>query len=144
MRVPFLSAGLIKPRQRLVLLGVGVAVLLSVAVLPGLAHNAARPAGHGWRPSAGFRPLTDTQAARRVHSAPENRPGNRAANAYMPSPDELRQFHRARDDSGERERSRNPYFAAVTGHFTGTTDEIIQWGAQKWGIPGRCIRALYF
>jgi len=122
---------------------VGVAVLLSVAVLPGLAHNAARPAGHGWRPSAGFRPLTDSQAARRVHSAPENRPGNRAANAYMPSPDELRQFHRARDDHGERERSRNPYLAAVTGHFAGTTDEIIQWAAHKWGIPADWLRAQY-
>ena len=33
------------------------------------------------------------------------------------------------------------FFARVTGNFTGTTDEIIQWGACKWGIDEDIVRA---
>ncbi len=29
----------------------------------------------------------------------------------------------------------------MTGRFTGTTDEIIQWAAWKWGLPEDTIRA---
>jgi hypothetical protein len=32
-------------------------------------------------------------------------------------------------------------FARVTGNFTGTTDEIIQWAACKWGIDEDIVRA---
>jgi len=32
-------------------------------------------------------------------------------------------------------------FGRVTGNFTGTTDEIIQWAAAKWGLPDDVIRA---
>jgi autotransporter family porin len=34
-----------------------------------------------------------------------------------------------------------PLFARVTGDFTGTTDEIIQWAACKWGIDEDVVRA---
>jgi hypothetical protein len=30
---------------------------------------------------------------------------------------------------------------AITGNFTGTTDEILQWVACKWGIPVNIVRA---
>jgi hypothetical protein len=30
----------------------------------------------------------------------------------------------------------------VDGHFTGTTDEIFQWGACKWGLPDDLLRAI--
>ncbi len=33
------------------------------------------------------------------------------------------------------------YEARVTGNFTGTTDEILQWGACKWGIDEDIVRA---
>jgi hypothetical protein len=33
------------------------------------------------------------------------------------------------------------YFARVTGNFTGTTDELIQWAACKWGIDEDLVRA---
>jgi autotransporter family porin len=32
-------------------------------------------------------------------------------------------------------------YARVTGNFTGTTDEIIQWAACKWGIDEDIVRA---
>ncbi len=34
-----------------------------------------------------------------------------------------------------------PRFARVTGNFTGTTDQIIQWTACKWGIDEDVVRA---
>jgi hypothetical protein len=33
------------------------------------------------------------------------------------------------------------YEQRVTGNFTGTTDEILQWGACKWGIDENIVRA---
>jgi hypothetical protein len=35
-----------------------------------------------------------------------------------------------------------PNQAWVTGDFTGTTDEILQWGAAKWGFSARLFRAV--
>ncbi len=34
-----------------------------------------------------------------------------------------------------------PLYHRVTGNFTGTTDEILQWGACKWGIDEDIVRA---
>jgi autotransporter family porin len=34
-----------------------------------------------------------------------------------------------------------PQWPRVTGNFTGTTDEIIQWGACKWGFDENTLRA---
>src|SRR5262245_19285311 len=39
------------------------------------------------------------------------------------------------------ELARYGYEQRVTGDFTGTTDEIIQWGACKWGIDENIVRA---
>ena len=33
------------------------------------------------------------------------------------------------------------YFNRVDGNFTGTTDEILQWGACKWGFDEDLVRA---
>jgi hypothetical protein len=32
-------------------------------------------------------------------------------------------------------------WARIDGDFTGTTDEIIQWAAAKWGLPDELVRA---
>jgi hypothetical protein len=36
----------------------------------------------------------------------------------------------------------NPLSARVTGDFAGSTDEILQWAAHKWGIPEDVVRAV--
>ena len=36
----------------------------------------------------------------------------------------------------------NRLTAYVTGSFSGTTDEILQWAAHKWGIPEDVVRAV--
>ena len=35
-----------------------------------------------------------------------------------------------------------PYARYVTGRFTGTTDEVIQWAARKWGFKPDLLRAV--
>jgi hypothetical protein len=89
------------------------------------------PAGGGTRPP-GAPVLSDGRAAARVVPARETRPGNRAANHTMPSSAALASFRRA---------SEEPYTSHVTGHFTGTTDEIVQWAAAKWGFRADLLRA---
>jgi hypothetical protein len=85
------------------------------------------------RPHA-TRPLADSAAARLVHrSAFEPRPANRAATHRMPTAAQLRAF---------RAQSTMPYARYVTGHFTGTTDEVIQWAADKWGVSPDLLRAV--
>jgi hypothetical protein len=96
-----------------------------------------------WRSSAGFHPLSDAEAAARVRRVAETRPENVRANQYVPSPGELRLFRAAKDSRGRPALFDNPHLAHVTGHFSGTTDEIIQWAAHKWGIPEDWLRAQY-
>jgi hypothetical protein len=76
--------------------------------------------------------LDDDVAASRVRAAPEIRPDNAGANATLPTADQLRAF---------RSASSEPYSGAVTGGFSGTTDEIIQWAAWKWGVDEDVMRA---
>lgn len=65
--------------------------------------------------------------AARVRPMPEIRPGNHAANHTR----------------GQGPNARNDWagFARVDGDFVGTTDEIIQWAACKWGIDEDIVRA---
>jgi hypothetical protein len=81
----------------------------------------------------GSPPLTGQQSAALVRSAPENRPDNVQANGTSPSAAELAEFHAA---------SHEAYSGEVTGRFSGTTDEIIQWAAWKWGIDEDLMRAV--
>jgi hypothetical protein len=80
------------------------------------------------------RPLSDRRAARRVHRfGREVRPANRASTHRMPTRAQVRAF---------RAQSEMPYARYVTGHFTGTTDEVIQWAAIKWGFNPDLLRAV--
>jgi hypothetical protein len=82
----------------------------------------------------GQRPLSDRAAAAKVvHSSWEPRPRNGGATRRVPTAAQLRAFHRQRD---------NPYAHWVTGRFRGTTDEVIQWAAAKWGLSANLVRAV--
>jgi len=81
-------------------------------------------------------PLSDAAAAACVRPVAEKRPGNYGPNHYLPTDAEIALF---RSKAG----SANPLMRYVTGRFTGTTDEIIQWAARKWGIPEDWIRAQF-
>jgi hypothetical protein len=83
----------------------------------------------------GSPPLTDAQAAANVHAAPENRSANTTANHRVPTSDELAAFRSASANQGGIRAD------LVTGNHVGTTDEIIQWAAWKWGFDEDWVRA---
>lgn len=94
-----------------------------------------------WR--SGSAPLADADAAARVRPVAENRAGNVAANLYRPSAAELDAFRNGQKDRYARTAVMyNPLTARVTGNFSGSTDEILQWVAHKWGIPEDLVRAV--
>lgn len=111
---------------------VGVA-LASLAVATACGPVAAEPAAPKLRPP-GARVLSDTAAAARVIRSPsETRPVNARANRTVPTAAELARFRRLSRGQGVARH--------VTGRFTGTTDDIIEWAAQKWGIDPDLLRA---
>ena len=65
---------------------------------------------------------SEAECASRVRPAPEIRAINIEANAT-------------------RGTNPNDEFPRVTGNFVGTTDEIIQWAACKWGVDEDLVRA---
>ena len=54
---------------------------------------------------------------------------------------EIRPMNRPYNRAGAQPRTRAWPFRRVTGNFTGTTGEIIQWAACKWGFNVRALRA---
>lgn len=69
----------------------------------------------------------------------EPRPANRAANHTVPTSVSLPGF--TPNDGGVDLRAR-ALADRVTGKFTGTTDEIIQWASCKWGFSDDLLRAV--
>jgi chitodextrinase len=87
-------------------------------------------------PAGSFAALpNDSTAASMVHrSSWEPRPENNKANQTVaPSTFTTAGY------SGMKNHA--AVFGRVTGNFTGTTDEIIQWAAIKWGMPDDLLRA---
>jgi hypothetical protein len=129
-------------RKRLDRLAVALALVSFANSTPAVARprhpSASRAAARGRSrmalPRVGMRPLSDRAAAQLVHRSPwEPRPDNAAANQHVPSTADLTYF---------RARSDMPYKNQVTGAFTGTTDEIIQWAARKHGLDPNLLRAV--
>ena len=80
------------------------------------------------------KPLSDKRAAKLVkRTRSEPRPDNR---------DELRRTPTRAQLRGFRAGSEMPYARYVTGRYTGTTDEVIQWSARKWGFKPDLLRAV--
>jgi hypothetical protein len=107
-----------------------------IAVLICLSLLVAAPAADGkarTRPP-GSKPLSDAAAARHVkRSSWEPRSDNAQENRRMLTRSQLRYF-RAHSDMTYKDR--------VSGHFRGTTDEIVQWAAWKHGISEDLLRAV--
>jgi hypothetical protein len=88
-------------------------------------------------PSADY-PRSDLEAASRVlRKSREPRPDNALFNHTVPTPDQLKQIQ----VPSYMDARGHAALHAVTGHFTGTTDEILQWGAYKWGFDPDLVRA---
>jgi hypothetical protein len=81
---------------------------------------------------------TSAQCAARVRPAPEVRWGNQRPNRFGIVPNQTRGVAGAWVDT---DPSKAPFTARVDGNFVGTTDEIIQWAACKWGVDEDYVRA---
>src|SRR5215468_6456702 len=111
-------------------------IVLAIAFVTCLADGARAQSTNGsftTLPPGSALPSDAECAARVRRSSWEPRPENEVAN------------HTNVYEQGGRLKGsdlrRSGYEQRVTGNFTGTTDEIIQWGACKWGIDENIIRA---
>jgi hypothetical protein len=81
---------------------------------------------------------SDAGAAAQVRpSTWEPRPQN-SQNQVVPSADQVAAFRTAQPVGGGRWTE---MVNRVSGNYTGTTDEIIQWAAWKWGLDEDTVRA---
>jgi hypothetical protein len=81
------------------------------------------------------------QCASAVLSSPvsaEVRTANITANHTEPTPQQLASFHAFPIKGGFAPVTD---FARVDGQFAGTTDQILRWGACKWGVDEDVVRA---
>jgi hypothetical protein len=131
-------------RRRLAVVGACLALAALWALVLGLTATqgfAAAPpdAGGYFQLTAPGTPLTktDAQCAAEVRRSPwEPRPQNTAANRTVPP----QPFTFGTNSDFPASWNGAPR-ARVTGNFTGTTDEIMQWAACKWGWSDDLIRA---
>ncbi len=79
---------------------------------------------------------SDAECAAAVKARPENKRINATANATRGNQGISSSFF-----SGDDPRANTDIGVRVDGNFTGTTDEILQWAACKWGIDEDIVRA---
>jgi hypothetical protein len=138
------------------LLPLAVVVVLLAAVLTQHVTGAAPEVTDRPPPAAGYfttQPVgswrtlpSDATCTKRVHrSMWEPRPDNGAPNHRTPN------RGRVHDALANRPRAVHGAYLKrwdtwllprVTGHFTGTTDEVLQWAACKWGLSDNLLRAI--
>ncbi len=126
-----------------VLIGVGVVAVFTAGIVGYLlTHQRHRTSplpdnGYFTTSAPGAALPSDAECAQRVHRSPwEPRPDNAEANHTKP-----KQPVRLADNSSYDATWQAKYKTRITGNFTGTTDEIIQWAACKWGIADNIVRA---
>jgi hypothetical protein len=128
------------PRTSRAVLG-PLALVATCALLSSL-PAVAGAAGHGVRVKVSNAPtkvvpeLSDAQATALIKRAPETRADNGPDNHRVPSKAQLSYF-RSHNDSMPAK-----YLERVDGAFRGSTDEIIQWAAYKWGFDPELFRAV--
>jgi hypothetical protein len=107
--------------------------------------------------AAPYSPLSDSAASALVTHQPEVRAFNAkayiingvtypAANYYVPSDAELTNYKNAKNEFNQTTTQATYYGQFVTGRpglTNPSTDDLIQWGAHKWGIPEDWLRAQY-
>lgn len=85
-------------------------------------------------------PSEATCAARVHRSSWEPRPANRAANSRVPTAAQIAGLKPWGSAMGMDPRA-DALRKQMKGNFTGTTDEILQWAACKWGFNPDVLRA---
>jgi hypothetical protein len=91
-------------------------------------------------PPGSVLPSESTCAARIAPSSFEPRPDNYAANHQVPTAAQIANLQPWNPSIGMDSKS-DSLRKQITGNYTGTTDEILQWVACKWGIDVNIVRA---
>ena len=112
----------------------GLAIIGAIAIAGAILAAPATAGAAATTQPVGFTPLSDAAAAALVQRTGfEPRPQNDVPNHAVPGRRLLREW---------RKHNKSPYRRYVDGNFTGTTDEIIQWAAYKWGLDEDVLRAV--
>jgi len=143
-----------KPSRASALVVGALVVLAGVFLYPHLTrHAVATPAFRGAPPVAGYftsRPVGsyaslpgDAAASARVHRSEwEPRQDNTLYNYTIPDGLYLRPHDPA--DHAYDSRWNTYILKRITGNYSGTTDEIFQWVAAKWGIADNLLRTIAY
>jgi hypothetical protein len=113
------------------------------AVMPGGSHSTPTPSpaptsvAHFSTLPPGSTLPSDGTCAAEVKVRPENKGVNAAYNATTGGQGLPASFFPSSDDA----RAATQIAPRVSGNYTGTTDEILQWAACKWGIDEDVVRA---
>jgi len=91
-------------------------------------------------PPGSVLPSESTCVARIALSSFEPRPDNYAANHQVPTAGQIANLQPWNPSIGMDAKS-DSLRKQITGNYTGTTDEILQWAACKWGIDVNIVRA---
>lgn len=91
-------------------------------------------------PPGSVLPGESTCASRIALSSFEPRPDNYAANHQVPTAAQIANLQPWNPSIGMDSKS-DSLRKQITGNYTGTTDEILQWVACKWGIEANIVRA---
>jgi hypothetical protein len=111
-----------------------MALVATLIVVAFLLYTVSDVEGRAATKPVGWGPLSSKKAATKVkRNGYEPRQANRAANHRVPKRKLLKAWVA---------RSEMPYARFVNGRFEGTTDEIIQWSAYKWGLDEDLLRAV--
>jgi autotransporter family porin len=114
--------------------GPGFTIFGAISIAAAILLPASAAAAKATTQPVGFVPLSDQAAAALVQRTGfEPRPQNVKADHTIPGRRMVRQW---------RKRNKMPYRRFVDGNFMGTTDEIIQWAAYKWGLDEDVLRAV--
>jgi hypothetical protein len=94
----------------------------------------------GMLPPGAALPSEATCAARVHKSTWEPRPANKTANSHVPTASQIAGLHAWGSAMGMDPQA-DVLRKQITGNFIGTTDEILQWAACKWGFKPDILRA---
>lgn len=139
-----------RPQRVAVVLAVVVGTMtfawLAFAAVEKPPSDASPPRASGYfpmlPPGSWKRLPSEADCSKRVHrSTWEPRPDNWVPNHAMPIERKIRESFAARSQ-WTHSRWDSRLLPRVTGHHVGTTDEIIQWAACKWGISDNLLRAI--
>jgi hypothetical protein len=138
-----------RPRGIIAVAALAAGICVVLALIPGWVSQASPPpplpGGYfQLTPVGSYARLPDDAAAAAVvhDSTWEPRPANAKYNQVKPSDLRLQPSNDA--DQAYDPRWNKYILGRITGDFTGTTDEIFQWAAAKWGLPDNLLRAIAY